>query len=184
MIWESCWNIYIGKVFSALFKPPKAACCKVAVGEHLQHCPAVPSRNWCFGDAVEVVSGGDMEVLLFIQNDNCLGCSINQFFWHHSGSIPDQTVGVEKLIVQKKVYQHWNQPVWDASSLIHQFRHTCFHTLFFFDFPDDDTVVGRKADKKLSATNVPQTQRVKLIIESIISTSKSLNLKLSGSFRV
>lgn len=80
----------------------------------------------------------------------------------------------EKLIVLKKVYQHSNQ--FRMQAVFDQFHYRWFHILFFLDFPDDDTVVGgQKADKKLSATNVPQKQRVELIIESINSASESLS---------
>lgn len=171
-------HLYRKSFFCSLFQPSKAACCKVAVGEHLQHCPAEPSRNWCFGDVFEVVSGSvrctHEIIVIHSKQQLCelrLGCSIDNFFGHHFGSAPDQQMCAEKLIVLKKSLPTL-KPVSDASSLVHQFQYRWFHILFFLDFPDDDTVVGRKADKKLSATNVPQTQRVELIIESIIRTGR------------
>lgn len=80
-------HLYRKSFFCSLFQPPKAACCKVAVGEHLQHCPAEPSRNWCLGDVFEVVSGSDCctrkIIVIYSKQRHCvlrLGCTIYNFF--------------------------------------------------------------------------------------------------------
>lgn len=156
MIWESCWNIYIGKVFfCSLFQPPKAACCKVAVGEHLQHCPAEPSRNWCFGGCF----WSSVRECLLHSSNYCHSLETTtlwietrlfnwQFFFRTSFRVrPWSANGCGKIDCSRKSLPTL-RPASDASSLIHQFHHRWFHILFFLDFADDDTVVGGEKQTK------------------------------------